>query len=75
MWDFQNMAIKTERSLLIEKPEKIPRDEYCLLKEAGDEEGAFKAEDPLLGDASQDYVPNGGWGWIVTLSAFVIWVR
>lgn len=69
--------MKTERSPLIGRRVKNFGDEFRNMEEVEDEKGGVcKDEDPLLGDASQeDYVPNGGWGWIVTLAAFVIWVR
>lgn len=70
------MAIITERSPLIKINEIVSVDEYCILEKAGDEDDVCKDENRLVEDGSQeDYVPNGGWGWIVTLASFVIWVR
>lgn len=72
------MIVKTEYCPLLEKTDKIVGDGYHDLKKAqlrgGDEEGAKEA---LLGDSTseEDGAPDGGWGWMVTLAAFVIWVR
>lgn len=69
------MSIITERSPLIKQLEKKSGCEY-LQEDVDEEEDVSKAHDPLLGAASkEDHVPNGGWGWVVTLAAFVIWVR
>lgn len=72
----QNMTVNTERSIPTEKLEETAGREYRNVKgDRDDEEDLFNAENPLLRAASQNYVPNGGWGWIVTFAAFVIWVR
>lgn len=70
--------LKTEYSPLLEKPDKIVGDDYHDVEEAklrrrdGDE-----AEEALLGESisEESCAPDGGWGWMVTLAAFVIWVR
>lgn len=71
------MAIITERSPLLKKLVEKSGNEHHNLEKAENKEGnVCKAKEPLLGNASQeDDVPNGGWGWIVTLAAFIIWVR
>ena len=72
------MTIKTVYSPLLENPKKHFGDGYFDL-EGAKQRGRDRdeAEDALLGEytSEKDYVPDGGWGWLVTLGGFVIWVR
>lgn len=72
------MSLKTENSPLLEAHERSYADGYIDLEKVEQREKDKNADEkPLLGNdtSEDDCAPDGGWGWLVTLAGFVIWVR
>ncbi|MPC29061.1 Monocarboxylate transporter 14 [Portunus trituberculatus] len=71
------MSLITENSPLLEAPERNCTYGHGDLEKLEHREEYKNAEDkPLLGEdtAEDDSAPDGGWGWLVTLAGFVIWL-
>ena len=63
---------------MLEAPERNYAYRHADLEKFENREEDKNGEDKLLlGDdgVEEDSAPDGGWGWLVTLAGFVIWVR